>query len=98
MSAWLTSSMRGHARQIERDAAAHRRDVPLQRGAGAPRHHRHLLRVAQRQQARGFLGRFDERDRVRQHRRLGVLAVRVVLAQRRIGGDAGRPGSRGRRR
>ena len=44
--------------------------------------------VTQRQQARRFLRRFDERHRVRQHRRLGVLAVRMVVAQRRIGGDA----------
>ena len=44
--------------------------------------------VAQRQQACGFLRGFDEGDRVGQHRRLGVLAVRVVLAQAGVGGDA----------
>ena len=72
-----------HARQVERDAAAHRGDVALQRGAGAPGHHRHVCGVAQRQQPGGFLGGFDEGDGVGQHRRLGVLAVRVVVAQRR---------------
>ena len=37
---------------------------------------------------RGLLGGFDEGDGVGQHRRLGVLAVRVVFAQRGVGGDA----------
>ena len=44
--------------------------------------------VAQRQQMRGLVRGLDECDRVGQHRRLGVLAVRVVLAQRGVGGDA----------
>ena len=78
----------GHARQVERDAAAHRRHVAFQRGAGAPGHHRHVRGVAQRQQPRGLVRGLDEGDRVGQHRRLGVLAVRVVLAQRGVGGDA----------
>ena len=77
-----------HARQVEADAAAHRRDMPLQRGAGAVRHHRHAMRVAQAEQARGLLGGLDEGDGVGQHRRLGVLAVAVVLAQGGIGGQA----------
>ncbi len=88
MSGWLTSRIRGHPRQVERDAAAHRRHVALQRGAGAPRHDGDVLGVAQRQQAGGFVRGFDERDRVGQDRRLGVLAVRVVVPQRRVGGDA----------
>ena len=78
----------GHARQVERDAAAHRRHVAFQRGAGAPGHHRHMLGVAQREQARRFVGRLDECHGIGQHRRLGVLAMRVVLAQRGVGGDA----------
>ena len=78
----------GHPRQVERDAAAHRRDVALQRRAGAPGHDGHALGVAQRQQAAGLVGGFDERDGVGQDRRLGVLAVRVVVAQRGVGGDA----------
>jgi hypothetical protein len=32
---------------IQRDAAAQRRKLALERGAGAERHHRHLVRVAQ---------------------------------------------------
>ena len=77
-----------HARQVERDAAAHRRHVAFQRGAGAPGHHRHVRGVAQRQQLRRLVRGLDERHRVRHHRRLGVLAVRVVLAQAGVGGDA----------
>ncbi len=77
-----------HARQVERDAAAHRGDVALERGAGAPGHDGDVFGVAERQQAAGFVGGFDEGDGVGQHRRLGVLAVRVVVAQRRVGGDA----------
>ena len=61
---------------------------PFQRGAGAPGHHRHVLGVAEREQPRGLVGCLDERDRVGQDRRLGVLTMRVVLAQRGVGGDA----------
>ena len=62
--------------------------MTLQRGAGTPRHHWHMRGVTQCQQARSFLGRLDECHGVRQHRRLGILAVRVMLAQRGVGGDA----------
>ena len=44
--------------------------------------------VAEGEDARDLGGRFDERDRVGQVRRLGVLAVRVVLAQGGVGGQA----------
>ncbi len=43
--------------------------------------------MAQREQARGLLRGLDEGDGVGQDRRLGVLAVRVVFAQRGVGGD-----------
>ncbi len=52
-------------------------EVPAPHGTTGTR-----SRMAQRQQSRDFLGGFDERHRIGQHRRLGVLAVRVVLAQR----------------
>ena len=78
----------GHAREVERDAAADRGDVALQRGAGAPGDHRHARVVAKCEQASGFVGGLDEGDGVGQHRRLGVLAVRMVLAQGGVGGDA----------
>ena len=44
--------------------------------------------VAERQEAGGFVGGLDERDGVGQDGRLGVLAVRMVLAQGGVGGDA----------
>ena len=50
-----------HARQVEGDAAAHRGDVALQRGAGAPGHHRHAVLVAQREDAAGFARWFPRR-------------------------------------
>ncbi len=65
----------GHARKVEADAAAHRRDMALERGAGAERHHRHAGRVAEGEQPRGFLGVLDEGDGVGQGARLRVLAM-----------------------
>ena len=79
----------GHPRQVQRDAAAHRRDMALERGAGAQGHHRNMRAAWHSASNRAASSeRFDERDRIRHDRRLGVLAVRVVLAQRGIGGDA----------
>ena len=88
MSGWLTSMMR-----VMRDRSSvmpPRTGVtwPSSEVPGAPRHHRHVRVVAQRQQPRRLVRGLDERDGVGQHRRLGVLAVRVVLAQRGVGGDA----------
>ena len=37
----------GHPPKIEADAAAHRRDMAFERGAGAERHHRNTGCVAQ---------------------------------------------------
>ena len=88
MSGWLTSRMR-----VMRDRSS---VMPPRTGVTWPSsevpapqaHHRHVRGVAERQQPRGLVGGLDERDRVGQHRRLGVLAVRVVLAQGGVGGDA----------
>ena len=77
-----------HARQVERDAAADGGHVAFQGGAGAPGHHRDMVGVAQGQHAGGLFRGFDKRDSVRQHRGLGVLAVAVVFAQGRVGGQA----------
>jgi len=78
----------GHARQVEADAAADGGDVPLQAGAGAERHDGDAVLVAQGQDARCLLRPLDERHGVRQHAGLGVLPVRVLLAQGGVGGDA----------
>jgi hypothetical protein len=77
-----------HPRQVQGDAATDRGHVALQRGSGTPGHHRDASGVAQRHQPAGFLGGFDERDGIRQDRWLAVLAVRVVIAQAGVGGDA----------
>ena len=79
---------RGHARQVDGDAAADRGDVAFERRAGAPGHHGDAFGVAEGEQAGNFLGGFDERHGVGHRRGLRVLAVRVVIAQRRVGGDA----------
>ena len=49
---------------------------------------RYPRRVAQRQQLCRLVRGLDERHGVGQHGGLGVLAVRVVLAQGGVGGDA----------
>ena len=62
--------------------------MTFQRGARAPGDDGHVGGVAQADEAGGFLGGFDEGHGVRQVWRLGVLAVRVVVAQGGVGGDA----------
>ena len=64
-----------HAGEIEGDAAADRRDVAFERGAGAPGHDGDVFGVAERHQTGGLVGGFDEGDGVGKHRWLGVLAV-----------------------
>ncbi len=77
----------GHARQVERNAAPHRGDMTFERGAAAPWHDRNPRCMAKCQEPGNFLRGLGERDRVRQHRRLGVLAMRMMLAQGGVRGD-----------
>ena len=78
----------GHTRQVEGDPAAHRSDMAFERGAGTPRHHWHTLRVAESQEPGRLVGGLEERDRVGQDRWLGILAMRMMVPQRRVRGDA----------
>jgi hypothetical protein len=47
-----------------------------------------MLGVAQGHQPANFLGAFKKRDGIRQNGRLRVLAVRMIVTQGRVGGDA----------
>ena len=69
-----------HLAQIDRDAAVHRRHVPLERCAGTERHDRCPRIGAQANHPADFVGRSREGDRVGGVRRMPGLAVRVMLA------------------
>ncbi len=76
-----------HAREIERDAAAHGGHVALKAGARAERHDGDAVLVAQREQPRRLFRALYEGDSVGKAWRIAVLPVAVLLAQGSVGGN-----------
>ena len=78
----------GHAREIEADPLPYRVHMPFEGGARAERHHRHVMAVAEGEKLRDLLRRLHEGDGVGQGGGGAVLAAAVLLAHRRVGGQA----------
>ena len=74
-----------HAAEIERDAAVGRADMAFERGAGAERDDRRLVRGAELDDLLHLLGRFGEHDGVGQVR-LVIRNVLAVLLAHGVGG------------
>ncbi len=77
-----------HLRQVDRDAAFHREDVPLERGTDAERNHRHAMALANVHYVAHFLGCLYKHDCIGQRVREVGLVLAVVLAHCGRGRDA----------
>ncbi len=70
----------GHPRQVDRDAAVNRVDVPLERAAHAERHDRRAVLGAERDNRAHFVGVERENDRIGQPGGMPGFTVAMVLA------------------
>jgi hypothetical protein len=75
-----------HLRQVDADAAFHRQDVALERGADAVGNHRHLVPAADVDDVAHLFGGLGEDHHVRGRVRKVGLVLAVVLAHRGRGG------------
>ena len=75
-----------HLRQIDRNPALQRAQLPLKRGARAKRDHRHARRMALAQDRGDLLGAVDMDHGVGRSRLVPCLAAAMLVAQRLRGG------------